>query len=593
MRHRRRPGARGILLALSSRSRSSWVSASAVTRTALPGFARERLVADSDGRLYEEAIDTIERDYYRKIDRDALLNTSLVGRRRVAAGPVLALLLAEGVLELPARHRGPRSRASACPCSEVKDGPARRGGLRRLAGQGGRAEGGRHHRRRQRQVARGQDVGRVDRADQGPGGLDRARSKLKDGRKLTLKRAKVDIPIVQCEIEARPTARRSPGCAWRASRPARATTSRPRSRRSSRQGAKGVVLDLRHNGGGLLNEAVTVASVFLDDGRVVSTKGRARPERVYNAEGGAITRQDPGRRCSSTRARPRRRRSSPARCRTASGRRSSARARSARASSRRSSGCPTAARWTSPSASTSRRPAATWAAAACARAPGITPDIKASDDPEDGQGRGAAEGAGDGGRRVSVAPLVGVLDKHGACAVTPLFERGQPGQRRQAARAASASATSSSVVPGKGGRARVERRIGRPDVARDVLEALMVQRGLRRRFDPLVEREARIAASETEPGERVDFRGADHVHDRPADGARLRRRDLGRGARTTARCGCGCTSPTSRRSCGPARRWTARRSGARTRSTCPAWSSRCCPRRCRTAPARWCRARIG
>src|SRR5215212_1260500 len=43
----------------------------------LPGFARETLVADSDGRLYEEAVDTIERDYYRKIDRDQLLNTSL------------------------------------------------------------------------------------------------------------------------------------------------------------------------------------------------------------------------------------------------------------------------------------------------------------------------------------------------------------------------------------------------------------------------------------------------------------------------------------------------------------------------------------
>src|SRR4029078_4126748 len=54
-------------------------------------------------------------------------------------------------------------------------------------------------------------------------------------------------------------------------------------------GAEGFVLDLRHNGGGLVNEAVTVSSVFLDDGRVVSTKGRARPERVYNAEGGAIS----------------------------------------------------------------------------------------------------------------------------------------------------------------------------------------------------------------------------------------------------------------------------------------------------------------
>jgi len=49
---------------------------------------------------------------------------------------------------------------------------------------------------------------------------------------------------------------------------------------------------------------------------------------------------------------------------------------------------------------------------------------------------------------------------------------------------------------GQGGRghAKVERRIGRPDVARDVLEALMLDRGLRRRFDPAVERAARTAA---------------------------------------------------------------------------------------------------
>jgi carboxyl-terminal processing protease len=31
----------------------------------LPGFARDALVSDSDGRLYEDAVDTIERDYYR------------------------------------------------------------------------------------------------------------------------------------------------------------------------------------------------------------------------------------------------------------------------------------------------------------------------------------------------------------------------------------------------------------------------------------------------------------------------------------------------------------------------------------------------
>ena len=59
-------------------------------------------------------------------------------------------------------------------------------------------------------------------------------------------------------------------------------------RRLLGKGARGVVLDLRDNGGGLLNEAVAVASVFLPDGKVVSTRGRARPEKVYNASGDAI-----------------------------------------------------------------------------------------------------------------------------------------------------------------------------------------------------------------------------------------------------------------------------------------------------------------
>jgi ribonuclease R len=41
------------------------------------------------------------------------------------------------------------------------------------------------------------------------------------------------------------------------------------------------------------------------------------------------------------------------------------------------------------------------------------------------------------------------------------------------------------------GRGAIARRLGRPDVARDVIEALMIDRGLRRGFDPAVEHEAR------------------------------------------------------------------------------------------------------
>lgn len=49
----------------------------------------------------------------------------------------------------------------------------------------------------------------------------------------------------------------------------------------------GLVLDLRNNPGGLLNEAVNVSDKFLKEGQVVvSQRGRAFPEQVYHAEHG-------------------------------------------------------------------------------------------------------------------------------------------------------------------------------------------------------------------------------------------------------------------------------------------------------------------
>jgi carboxyl-terminal processing protease len=59
-------------------------------------------------------------------------------------------------------------------------------------------------------------------------------------------------------------------------------------RKVLRQGAQALVLDLRENGGGLLDEAVNVASIFVPDGTVVSTDGRSQPRQVYMAQGNAI-----------------------------------------------------------------------------------------------------------------------------------------------------------------------------------------------------------------------------------------------------------------------------------------------------------------
>ncbi len=60
-----------------------------------------------------------------------------------------------------------------------------------------------------------------------------------------------------------------------------------------------------------------------------------------------------------------------------------------------------------------------------------------------------------------------------------------------------------------GGRAQITRVLGRPDVARDLIEGLLLDRGLARGFDQAVEREARVAAArEIEAsGGRRDLRG--------------------------------------------------------------------------------------
>jgi carboxyl-terminal processing protease len=54
------------------------------------------------------------------------------------------------------------------------------------------------------------------------------------------------------------------------------------------RGARGLVLDLRGNGGGLLTEAILTTSLFVEDGVIVSTSGRAQEDRDYRALGDAI-----------------------------------------------------------------------------------------------------------------------------------------------------------------------------------------------------------------------------------------------------------------------------------------------------------------
>jgi ribonuclease R len=123
----------------------------------------------------------------------------------------------------------------------------------------------------------------------------------------------------------------------------------------------------------------------------------------------------------------------------------------------------------------------------------------------------------DGG---GAAPRVAVLEQRGKFQVAePFFG---PGPRLVVSRDRRASVGDLIVVRAgtgrngrPGGRATIVRRLGRADVARDVIEGLMVDRGLRRGFDPAVDHEARDAS-----------RGAGEVGAGGAVGGEADRRDL-------------------------------------------------------------------
>src|SRR4051812_33401693 len=254
----------------------------------LPGFARDTLVADSDGRLYEQAVDTIQRDYYRKVDRKDLLNKSLGAAVESLQDQFSHYFSPTDYTQFQLDTEG-QFEGVGMTVTEVKQGlrvmevydhsPARSGGLK--AGDLIVAVNGKS--------LAGKTSDQATALIKGPAGSTVTLG-VKDGdrtKQLKLKREKVDVPIVQSESKT------YKGSKYGWVRLAGFTDGSGEDVKAAGQkqlngGAKGIILDLRHNGGGLLNEAVSVSSVFLKDGRVVSTKGRARPEKVYNATGGAI-----------------------------------------------------------------------------------------------------------------------------------------------------------------------------------------------------------------------------------------------------------------------------------------------------------------
>jgi carboxyl-terminal processing protease len=259
----------------------------------LPDGVRDTLVADSQGRLYDEAVDIIQRDYYRKVDGNELLDDSLGAAVKGLDDRFSNYFSPKDYADFSevtgGQFEGVGMTVEQDPkglriISVYKNTPAARGGLEPgdfVIAVNGKSLAG---------ASSAEATTRI----KGPAGTS-VRLTLRSGgheRTVTLKRQKVEIPVVQSSMKHAggqdvayvSLASFTSGAHGQVKQAITGLLDK---------GAKGVVLDLRDNGGGLLDEAVLISSIFLPDGKVVSTKGRARPEHTYEATGGAISSKIP------------------------------------------------------------------------------------------------------------------------------------------------------------------------------------------------------------------------------------------------------------------------------------------------------------
>jgi carboxyl-terminal processing protease len=254
----------------------------------LPGFMRDALVGDEQAQVYDEAIELIQRDYYRKVDRDKLLDKSLGAAVDSLNDQFSGYFSPEDYKDFrqatEGQFEGVGMTVEETPRGlrvlTVYDGsPAKRGDLEPgdvITAVNGRSIAG---------ASSEASTAKI----KGPAGTSVTLTVAtgKKEREVRLERAQVDIPVVEASME-RQGARKIAHVALAGFTSGAHGEVKQAVRKLLDQGADGVVLDLRDNGGGLLNEAVLVSSIFLPDGKVVSTRGRSRPERVYEATGGAI-----------------------------------------------------------------------------------------------------------------------------------------------------------------------------------------------------------------------------------------------------------------------------------------------------------------
>lgn len=257
----------------------------------LPSFARSAFVADHETRVVDEAIKRIASDYYRPVAKGRLTNSSISGAVASLQDRFSHYLSPREFREFnqPPSFTGigvsvSPSRVGLLIARVFDRSPAARAGLRegdQIVAVNGRKLAG---------VSADAAIALI----KGPPGTDvklgirqRRNGRTRENT-LTLTRATISEPVVASETKSVrgmklgvvELATFSPGAHGEV---------REGIEHELRAGARGIVLDLRANGGGLVEEARLIASIFVQKGTIVSTRGRTQPSVTLTAAGDAIS----------------------------------------------------------------------------------------------------------------------------------------------------------------------------------------------------------------------------------------------------------------------------------------------------------------
>lgn len=252
----------------------------------LPGPIADALAGPEDRRVALDALDTIYDKYYREVDRGTLSDAAIAGAVKKLDDRFSAYFSPEEYGEFQQSINNEFSGVGTA-VRGVKDGlrietvypnsPAKKAELRIgdvVTAADGRKIAGLSE---EKAVAliKGEEGTRVT--------LTIRRGERTFRKRLT--RARISVPVVSSRL-ANAGGTRVAYIALSTFGPRTAHVQMNEAiRRAKRRKAKGIVFDLRGNGGGLVTEAQLIASMFIAEGPIVTTRGRAVEERTLNAVG--------------------------------------------------------------------------------------------------------------------------------------------------------------------------------------------------------------------------------------------------------------------------------------------------------------------